>query len=96
MDIFRGIVISHLQIFDIPDSLQQAAKTEISIIQPVKKKIIQRSKKIPDTSSNDSPRQALKKLDDKIDDPYVVPPRKSGHLLASVMQMIAIDNMYKY
>ena len=95
MDIFRGIVISHLQIFDIPDSLQQAEKTEISTIQPLKKEIIQRSKKIPDTSSNDSPRQAPK-LNEKTDNPVVVPPRKSGHLLASVIQMIAIDNMYKY
>ena len=88
-------MICHLQIFDIPNSLQHAEKTEISIIQPVKKEIIQRSKKIPDTSSNDIPRQAPK-LEDKTEDLVVVPIRKSGHLLASVMQMIAIDNMYKY
>ena len=88
-------MICHLQVFDIPDSLQHAAKTEISIIQPVKKEIIQRSKKIPETSSNVSPRRDLK-LDEKTEDPVVVPIRKSGHLLASVMQMIAIDNMYKY
>ena len=88
-------MISHLQIFDIPDSLQHAAKTEISIIHPLKKEIIQRSKSIPETSSNVSPRRDLK-LDEKIEDPVVAPVRKSGHLLASVMQMIAIDNMYKY
>ena len=61
----------------------------------MKKEIIQKSKKIPDTSSNDSSTKGLR-FDEKTDDPYVVPPRKSGHLLASVMQMIAIDNMYKY
>ena len=88
-------MICHLQIFDIPNSLQQAAKPEISILQPVEKEIIQRSKKIPETSSNVSPRRDLK-LDEKTEDPVVVPIRKSGHLLASVMQMIAIDNMYKY
>ena len=88
-------MISHLQIFDIPDSLQHAAKTEISFLQPVKKEIIQRSKKLHDTSINDSSRQGPK-FDEKTNDPYVVPVRKSGHLLASVMQMIAIDNMYKY
>lgn len=95
MDIFREIVISPLQIFDIPDSLQHAAKTEISFLQPVKKEIIQRSKKIPDTTNNDS-RSPNPKLEEKTDDPVFVPPRKTGHLLASVMQMIAIDNMYKY
>ena len=50
--------------------------------------------KISDMQSDDSPRHGLK-LAEKTDN-HVVVPRKSGHLLASVMQMIAIDNMYKY
>ena len=36
------------------------------------------------------------KLDERTDNSVVGPTKKSGRLLASVMQMIAIDNMYKY
>ena len=87
--------MSHLQILDIPESLQCEIKTETLILQPVKKEMIKIRQKISDMQSDDSPRHGLK-LDEKTDNHVVVPMRKSGHLLASVMQMIAIDNMYKY
>ena len=57
--------------------------------------MIKISRKIPDMPNDDIPSQDLK-LDEKTDNHVVVPIRKTGHLLASVMQMIAIDNMYKY
>lgn len=88
-------MVSHLEILDIAESLQRAIKTETLILQPVKTEIIEISRKISDKPRDESPRQSLK-LDEKTDNQVVVPIRKSGHLLASVMQMIAIDNMYKY
>ena len=86
--------MSPLQILDIPESLQCEIKTETLILQPVKKEMIKIRQKISAMQSDDSSRHGLK-LDEKTDN-HVVVPRKSGHLLASVMQMIAIDNMYKY
>ena len=95
MEYFREIVISHLQIIDIPDSLHQGEKTSPSVLQPVKKETIEKSQKISDKPRIYSSRNGPK-LNDSIDNSVVSPTKKSGHLLASVMQMIAIDNMYKY
>ena len=62
----------------------------------MKKETIEKRQNISDKPKDYSSVKGPK-LDDRTDNFSVVgPTKKSGRLLASVMQIIAIDNMYKY
>ena len=81
---FREIVISHLQIIDIPDSLQQGEKTSPTVLQPVKKEMIEKRQNISDKPKDYSSVKGPK-LDDRTDNFSVVgPTKKSGRLITCI------------
>ena len=94
---FREITICRLQIIDIFVSIKNASKSEISVIKPLTKEMVNKRQNKTD-KPNDSHFELNKRSDNPAESKYdrVVQKRTTGHLLTSVMQMIAIDNMFKY
>ena len=95
---FREITICQLQIIDIAISIKNASKSEISVIKPLTKEMVNIKRQNKTDKPNESHFELNKRSDNPAETKYdrVVQKRTTGHLLTSVMHMIAIDNMFKY